>query len=45
MRSLLRGKRFSAIGILSINGILDTYITPHTLNAVQFKVFEDFSDI
>ena len=40
MRSLLvRGKRFSAIGILSINGIFDTYITPHTVNA---EVFEDY---
>ena len=38
---LVRGKRFSAIGILSVNGILDTYISPDTITA---EVFEDFID-
>ena len=36
---LARGKRFSVIGILSMNGILDTYITPDNVNA---EIFEDF---
>ena len=39
---LVRGKRFSAIGILSpTDGILDAHITPSTVNS---EVFEDFID-
>ena len=38
---LVRGKRFSAIGILSVNGLLDTYITTENVNA---DIFEDFID-
>ena len=30
---LVRGKRFSAIGILSVNGLLDTYVTTENVNA------------
>ena len=33
---LVRGKRFSAIGILSTEGILDTYITPGNVDSEVF---------
>ena len=36
---LVRGKRFSAIGTLSVNAILDTFITSRNVNA---EVFQDF---
>ena len=40
---LRRGKRFSAIGILSTEGILDTYITQDSVNAETFLEFIDKS--
>ena len=40
---LLRGKRFSAIGILSTEGILDTYITQDSVNSETFLEFIDKS--
>ena len=36
---LVRGKRYSAISILSLQGILDTYITPDSVNG---DIFENF---
>ena len=36
---LVRGKRFSSIAILSLEGILDSYITPETVNAEKFQEF------
>ena len=38
---LLKGKRFSAISMMSINGMLDVYVTPNNVNA---EIFEDFID-
>ena len=38
---LLKGKRFSAISMMSINGMLDVYVTPNSVNA---EIFEDFID-
>lgn len=29
---LIRGKRFSAIGIISVNGMLDAYVTSDSVN-------------
>ena len=40
---LVRGKRFSAIGILSVNGILDTFITSDNVNAEVFQEFVEKS--
>ena len=40
---LLRGKRFSAIGILSTEGILDAYITSSNVNSETFLEFIDRS--
>ena len=38
---LLKGTRFSAISMMSINGILDVYVTTNSVNA---EIFEDFID-
>ena len=38
---LMKGKRFSAISMMSINGMLDVYVTPNCVNA---EIFEDFID-
>lgn len=38
---LMKGKRFSAISMMSINGMLDVYVTPNSVNA---EIFEDFID-
>ena len=36
---LVRGKRFSAIGILSVSGILDTFVTADNVNGEVFQEF------
>jgi len=38
-RLLVRGKRFSAVGIMCIDGLLDTYITDHTIDGEEFCTF------
>ena len=38
-RLLVRGKRYSAVGIMCIDGLLDTYITDHTIDGEEFCTF------
>jgi len=38
-RLLVRGKRYSAVGIMCIDGLLDTYITEHTIDGEEFCTF------
>ena len=38
---LLKGKSFSSISMMSINGKLDVYVKPNSVNA---EIFEDFID-
>ena len=38
-RLVIRGKRISAVGIMCIDGLLDTYITDHTIDGDKFCTF------